>query len=222
MPKKTKMNPKPADASVTELEEQLAGARRLHEEDLALVRQAEETFDRDGTDKAAAELESAQAEARRSKLHIERAERLLVGAREREAEEERQRIEAELAQAEAEIAELYDERQPLAAKEAQALRAAIEARFKRFELERRIQARRDALHARREKLGLAVKIAAPLNAMDAVRRREAELAARTSPLSQDHTQAHLDRATESLADKYRADDPRRSWLLRLAKAHPGG
>lgn len=132
-----KTNPKDPD-SVEELEAQLAGARRLHEEDEHLVERAREEFFRSGTDAAAAAVESAEVDARRSKLHVERAERLLEAGRKRAAEEQHRRT---VAQRDELLSQLNPDAvvkltAPAAQREAEALLRVAEARIERQELTR--------------------------------------------------------------------------------------
>lgn len=127
---------KPRDATLPELEEQLAEARRARDEAEREVQAAQEAFDDLGSPAAAVALAEAKATAQTADAYVGRAERLLEHARDQAVAAERARLEAERDElvAMASPSAVSAAVEPIAREEALALLRVAELRARRIEI----------------------------------------------------------------------------------------
>jgi chromosome segregation ATPase len=195
------VEPRGADAPTEELEAQLEEA----EDALAAAREAldgaRDHYDADGSAAAEDALLAARQAAQLAEERRDRARRLLERARERDAAEVRARLEAEVADLQAEIDRLDGEREALARAEAEALRGVVEARFRRLEQNQAIK----RLASRRRDLRRQI---GGDEYLDARRDAHLEMDAWPNPFE-------VAPLVRELAAEYPAGDPRQKWLRGL-------
>lgn len=146
---------RPPEATVADHEAQLDAARDALTAAEAAITAAVVAFDAEPTPAHEKAVFAAQDAEKGARLQIERAERLLAAAKEREAAEHRAQLEAERDQLKASLdpAALKAERAADQAAEVAAIRELVRVRSARFDVEQRIQRRTDRLRNIRVELG---------------------------------------------------------------------
>jgi hypothetical protein len=158
---------KPKTATADELAAQLTTALAAHRDALAALDAARDAFDLDATPDTEHAMLAARDAERLAAEYLARAERLLGHAREREAQQERERLVARKAELEASLAHavLTEEREPTLRAEVDALLAAAAAHAQRREVEMQISRRRSELLSVQIKLGEVNESQIPLSSI---------------------------------------------------------
>lgn len=144
---------KPKNASLAELHQQVGEARAAHQQSIEAVATAQADFDEEPS-KLRGLLDAQQGE-RAALAHVGRAERLYADAKAKADAEERARLERRASELREQLSQeqMQRKRAPTRDAEVEALKAAIEARAKRVQVEEQFEQLEDELKRVRVKLG---------------------------------------------------------------------